>query len=581
MFRVCWVCSIATMLLACNDPPVNEPSYVCEGQGAECGAVPDGRGGEVDCGECEPPLTCGGSGLPNICGQPDSCEPTSCAESGVDCGEIEDGCGEILTCGDPCCEPTSCEVEGVTCGEISDGCGDFLACGEACVSVNRVDPVVLQGAIFEGLEGAGVDALRLYQYTGARFIQVQSQVDERVNRTIDFSMGTFAIQSPELSYVYDRFGPLHRIVDDGLELEVDEDDEILFLADSTGARAPTSAWVEGADDRRYEITVTDPLDGSEGYVYLFAFSSGGAPEPLASSVEYGVEGPLAARITTPEYELAYSSGWVLDELRIAGGEDLIDRLKGRAFDLVEGETEELWDFLAVRVGTSSGPVRSIREVMGAASGVTTTYIAEYYADRVRVTTHLRVHEISNVWQYLDLDSRRGDMTYTDDVVAAPVAIDGQPDELSGDLRRFIQVDSSAGTLIQLFEFIDTSPLLNGLEDDVEFFYEDSISGVPIGVGDGTGDDQPAAWGAHGFHIVRLCMPTSGAVGECPGNDPLAAPCCTWTMPSGEVFNTGSYFQPLTFRTTWFPQSSEVSIDGAERLRHLEAPIEAQASAQFR
>lgn len=572
---------MVTMLLACSEPAAEGPADTCEEQGAECGVVPDGRGGDVDCGDCEPPLICGGGGQPNICGHPDHCEPTSCSEEGVTCGELQDGCGGTLTCGDPCCEPTSCEAEGVTCGETSDGCGGFLACGDSCVTLNRPDPVVLRGALFEGLEGADVDAVRLYRYTGARFVQVQAQVDERVNRTMDFSLGTFAIQSPELSYVYDRFGPLHRIADDGLELEVDEDDEILFLADSAGAQAPASAWVEGADDGRYEITLTDPLDGSAAMVYLFTFSRVGAPELPASVVEYGVEGPLAARITTPVYELAYSGGWVLDELRIADGEDLIDRLKGRAFDLVEGETEELWDLLAVRVGTLSGPVRSIREVMGAASGVTTTYIAEYYADRIRVTTHLRVHEITDVWQYIDLDSRRGEMTYTDDVVSAPVEIDGRPDELSGELRRFVQVDSSEGRLIELFEFIETSPLLNGLEEDVQFFYEDSISGVPVGVGDGTGDDQPAAWGAHGFHIIRLCMPNSGLITECAGNDPLAAPCCSWTMPSGEVFNTGSYFFPLTFRTTWIPQPSDAPIDGAEHLRRLESPVEAHVSAQSR
>ncbi|HKA87898.1 MAG TPA: endonuclease [Haliangiales bacterium] len=40
----------------------------CAGENAECGAIPDGCGGTLDCGGCTAPATCGGGGTPNVCG---------------------------------------------------------------------------------------------------------------------------------------------------------------------------------------------------------------------------------------------------------------------------------------------------------------------------------------------------------------------------------------------------------------------------------------------------------------------------------------------------------------------------------
>jgi hypothetical protein len=40
----------------------------CTAQGKNCGAISDGCGGTLECGNCTPPNTCGGSGTPNVCG---------------------------------------------------------------------------------------------------------------------------------------------------------------------------------------------------------------------------------------------------------------------------------------------------------------------------------------------------------------------------------------------------------------------------------------------------------------------------------------------------------------------------------
>jgi RHS repeat-associated protein len=114
----------------------------CAAEGVNCGTIPDGCGGTLECGTCMPPETCGGGGVPNICG----CTATTCAAEGKDCGTIDDGCGGTLGCGicappDTCggggvanvcgCTPTTCAAEGKDCGTIDDGCGGTLECG-AC-----------------------------------------------------------------------------------------------------------------------------------------------------------------------------------------------------------------------------------------------------------------------------------------------------------------------------------------------------------------------------------------------------------------------------------------------------------------
>ncbi len=540
--------ALCLALLACQGAGPSDP---CADRGVECGAV-TGPGGElVECGECAAPETCGGAGEANRCGGGEACSPATCEELGAVCGEVPDGCGGTLRCGDP------------------------------CTPFAPSEPVVLEGSRFEGLEGVGTEEVRIYRFDGAGFRQVASQVDERVDRTLDVPLGSFALHSPETSYVFDTWGPLGGVRDDRLAGLVDGDDEVVFLAGDAGERAPGDAWVEGADDRRWEIALADPLGSGEGFVYLFAHEGGGAPEPLEPQVLYTPEGVGGARIQTPVYELAYAGRWSLDELRVGGGEDLIDRFKGRAFDLVEGETEVLWDQWSLLLGVRSGPVRTVREVVGAASGVTTTYTAELYADRARITTHLRVHEITDVWQYVDLDSRRGEMTYRDDVVDEPVAIDGVPEELSAEPRAFTEVSSSAGSLVQLFEVLDVSPLLNGADRDLEFFYADSSRGVGPGLDDLTGDDQPAAWGAHGVHVLRLCIPLEGGTSPCEGNDPAVRPCCDWTDPSGEIINTGSYFHPLTFRLTLIPIPAGAPADGAALRERLDAPLRADVRVQDR
>jgi len=131
----------------------------------ECGALPDGCDGSIECGGCAAGSVCGTNGQNFICG----CEENTCANygGGAECGAVPTRCGgeaQAIFCGscfgeqvcidnrcvcppgvncDPGCdggEPTyPCTVnECSPPGGLPDGCGGFTNCpscsnGEACV----------------------------------------------------------------------------------------------------------------------------------------------------------------------------------------------------------------------------------------------------------------------------------------------------------------------------------------------------------------------------------------------------------------------------------------------------------------
>lgn len=107
----------------------------CAEQGKNCGSIPDGCGLELDCGECESPLICGGTRIRNVCGL--ACDPGSCDGDGVrHCGVIVGNCDIEIDCGD-CPAPLTCGGGGI--GNV---------CGMPCTSIV---------ALFFDLEGTLVE----------------------------------------------------------------------------------------------------------------------------------------------------------------------------------------------------------------------------------------------------------------------------------------------------------------------------------------------------------------------------------------------------------------------------------------
>jgi hypothetical protein len=86
----------------------------CAQQNIGCGPAGDGCGSKIDCGPCTPPFTCGGGGVAFQCGAMEggSCTPLTCADLKLSCGPAGDGCGNELDCGQ-CTAPATCGGGGV------------------------------------------------------------------------------------------------------------------------------------------------------------------------------------------------------------------------------------------------------------------------------------------------------------------------------------------------------------------------------------------------------------------------------------------------------------------------------------
>lgn len=101
----------------CGDvilPPPCVPT-TCEALGAICGTLPNGCGGNLQCGPCDD--------------DPPPCTPRTCAQLGIVCGTASDGCGGTASCG--ACDGTLTCCSGACVNTVIDvsNCG---ACGNVC-----------------------------------------------------------------------------------------------------------------------------------------------------------------------------------------------------------------------------------------------------------------------------------------------------------------------------------------------------------------------------------------------------------------------------------------------------------------
>ncbi|HZU83067.1 MAG TPA: hypothetical protein VE987_09135, partial [Polyangiaceae bacterium] len=149
-------------------PPACNP-LTCQQQNIGCGPAGDGCGGQLDCGTCTAPQTCGGGGVAGQCGGSTGCTPQTCQQQGLACGQTGDGCGNVLDCGS-CTAPASCvagqcvvpdagscvsstcQAQNLACGQAGDGCGNVLNCGSCtapatCVGGQCVTPDAGPGCV--------------------------------------------------------------------------------------------------------------------------------------------------------------------------------------------------------------------------------------------------------------------------------------------------------------------------------------------------------------------------------------------------------------------------------------------------
>jgi len=115
-----------------------------------CGMIGDGCGGALNC-SCTGGLTCGGGGVPGVCGamtcppplQTIKCNP---AGGGQYCGTIGNGCGGVVTCPTTCPMGAACPANGVCPGSTTTGCQNLQCQIQTCTPTTKTS---ISGTVFD------------------------------------------------------------------------------------------------------------------------------------------------------------------------------------------------------------------------------------------------------------------------------------------------------------------------------------------------------------------------------------------------------------------------------------------------
>ena len=172
-----------------------------------------------------------------------------------------------------------------------------------------------------------------------------------------------------------------------------------------------------------QVRVSDPLVADSGS-WMYLFESDGTLDPAAGRAAlvnyqfvllsgnykstYKISAgpnPENSTVTTSRYSAHFADRWVHDELWITAGNatnvDILDVHKS-GFAGNCGRSEATFSRgPGAFIANKSGPVRAIRSYLGANSGTYTQRDEIMYEGRMDVTTHLRVHAIPPLRDWMD------------------------------------------------------------------------------------------------------------------------------------------------------------------------------------
>ncbi len=377
-------------------------------------------------------------------------------------------------------------------------------------SITRdIEPVIVPGSHLPHFLGNSPATIRLYAFDQAMetWEVIPFQVDERADYIL---VGGDPV--PDYSYFFD---------DDNIGL--DENDEVVFMVEDLGDRAdsgihPDTTQLLGFD--RYEVMVTDPLDGSNGWAYVYQSTS------LLSPVDYvdehgdigrhevfaearGYVNHFSDYDVLPPNPASMTRLWITE---VGGGDgtDLLDKQKSRA--IVSGLifTED-----NMNTGTDLRyRDRPVREMVYFDNFFFPGYInlkslARYYGHMSVVENEVILpfpagFDVEHIRYTLDFDGCELDglIFYTDAGGNGILRdrMDGQGDSLPENLRLGMFAEVTHPTHGKVIAIQDTTPIYEaGVgRNDLLLFYDDSggpESGIWRGsdTGDGTECGDEGIW----------------------------------------------------------------------------------------
>jgi hypothetical protein len=425
------------------------------------------------------------------------------------------------------------------------------AAAPAALSDREGDPVVTMGAEVPALLGTAPGRIVGFAWKGG-WRQVPVQVDERKEidvRTLYPNPGPPYVALLNMGFPLEVYADAKTRTGADPDPRFDADDELTFMARDAGARVrpggvarPSGTLLGGSA----VVTVTDPIDGGTAWLYLFRSSGKLGPSAGRSYVDYDFRllnlapgqsiadgyqyvnsnNPEDSTVTTDYYSAHSTDRWMDDEIRIrtggATGVDILDREVAQATLTGCGRTELTfsgnWNrgsdtdegtFVAVK----SGPVRAIRDYMGANSGPYTQRQHIYYEQREDNTVFLRVHPMLDLYAWTDYSAEAVGMTYRNLKNPGGVTVDGQPD----DLVQATDEDFAAGKVAweQLVGPQGAVNTVTSAETDIEVprfgsYYLDDDN-LPLNGNRRQCSGDGVSYGASGFGI--------GIGGTTPNTDP--------------------------------------------------------------
>jgi len=338
--------------------------------------------------------------------------------------------------------------------------------GKADALDRPADVVVLTGADLPALDGADPALLAAFRWDGAdAWHQVPLQIDERNVVAWPDVYGGVPTPWPEPLTAADTtlaWCDPETFVGADPDAGFDADDELALAASDAGERAPADAALPAgalAMDA-LELRLKDPVANGVGWIYLFRQNGSLDPAAGVDYVEYQFE--LGSGLSyldsyailnspNPEVSIAESPGiwragfsdrFIFDSLWIMdgapGAADLLDRHRLASEAPTCARSEDTFcgygsDFAyGAFLANVDGPVRAIRSVCGANSGVETQRDVIFQARRIETYTRIRVHPLAPFEDVLDLSPAALGMRLFAPWASKGVTLDGDPASPAGD-----------------------------------------------------------------------------------------------------------------------------------------------------
>ena len=447
------------------------------------------------------------------------------------------------------------------------------------------------------LVGIAPGDLVAFRWDGA-WEQIPVQVDERevmdLNRPYTSTRPSCSDpcydNPPNGGAIHPEFTDPDTFVGADPDATLDANDEVALMAFDAGGPRTTPYAPAGVDaTSAVEVEISDPLDGGLGYAYLFEDTSGldpaagkdyvdyefnltngpyktGAYNPTGSGAGNGMNfgpRPETSSVETDNYKRGFTDRWYDNELRIkrgaATGVDILDRHDDQ-FDAADASCVRTQDTFrrgeGAFVANTDGPVRAIRDFVGANSGPHVQRQHVFYGSLEVINTYLRVHPIPGVVDFFDYSEAGVGLTYENGVMTlggvvsgtppGGVPIDGQPDAVTGagaaDVDGFESVDGPQGGLSMPQRLLTNNP-----DPAYHLIYRD---GNVFGGNLCTGDDEEL-YGASGPQL-------NSAVNN--------------TDEAGRAMWGGGQFSNLFYQRSVYYEAPGTA-DGAGRLGQMQNPLD--------